>query len=161
MEIETSVFKKSAGQQSSGRHNSLDVRFPKRPEAVLFVDDEILLTQLGTNMLQRLGYRTATCTSGTRALSMFNADPAGYDLLIADLFMPDMSGLDLCSACKNIRSGFPTIISSGQSFLDPSYLKKIERLNIEAILHKPFSYMKLASIVRAVLDKQCKKIQAS
>lgn len=160
MELETFGYKESAAQRSLGCEKSLNVKSPKGSGVILFVDDEILLTQLGADMLERIGYRTKTSTSAAKALALFKNDPAGYDLLIADLYMPEMSGLDLSAACKKIRPDFPTIISSGQSFLDPVHQKKIEALDIDAIIHKPYTFMDLARIVRTVLDKGRKGIQA-
>lgn len=162
MEIETATgFSESTHQQSHGYDSSLNLKFPKGSEVILFVDDEILLTQLGADMLERMGYRIKTCTSGSKALALFKYNPTGYDLLIADLFMPEMSGLVLAAECKIIRPDFPVIISSGQNFLDAGHREKIDSLNIAAILNKPYSFMDLACVVRSVLDKQRHEIPVS
>jgi CheY-like chemotaxis protein len=123
-------------------------------ESILLVDDELLLAQLGTNLLERLGYRTRASTSGTEALALFRSDPTGYDLLISDIFMPDMSGLDLAAACKAIRPDIPSIICSGQSYLDPGIQKKIKNIGVAALLNKPFGLRQMACAVRAVLDRR-------
>lgn len=160
MELETLGYEKSAAQRPSGCEKSLNVQFPKGSGVILFVDDEILLTQLGADMLERMGYRSKTSTVAAKALALFKNNPAAYDLLIADLYMPEMSGVDLSAECKKIKPDFPTIISSGQSFLDPAQQRKIEALDIEAIIHKPYTFIDLARIVRSVLDKRRKGVQA-
>lgn len=162
MEIETATgSSESTHRRSHGYNSGISLKFPKGSEVILFVDDEILLTQLGADMLERMGYRTKTCTNGTKALAFFKCNPNDYDLLIADLFMPEMSGLVLAAECKMIRPDFPVIISSGHSFLDSGHQEKIDSLNIAAILNKPYSFIDLAYVVRSVLGKQSKEIPLS
>jgi PAS domain S-box-containing protein len=89
-------------------------------ERVLLVDDEApLLSALGRS-LSRRGYRVATCKSGQEALAVMQATPEPFDVVLTDLTMPRMTGLELAreirlrwpSARVALLSGFGQSISS-------------------------------------------------
>jgi two-component system cell cycle sensor histidine kinase/response regulator CckA len=61
-------------------------------ERILFVDDEKVLTDMGRQMLERLGYKVVCRTSSIEALEQFKAQPGNFDLVITDMTMPNMTG---------------------------------------------------------------------
>ncbi len=71
-------------------------------ERVLFVDDESMLVRLGKMTLETLGYQATATTSANEALEIFSRDPDGYDLIISDQSMPEMSGAQLA---KGMQTG--------------------------------------------------------
>lgn len=126
---------------------------PKGTERILFVDDERVLAALGEQMLSRLGYTVKSCSSPDDALSLLRIDPMAVDLLISDLSMPEMTGLELAEQGKAIRSGLPVIICSGHGDLSPSDQIKADRLGIQAFVRKPARLQDLAAAIREVLEK--------
>ncbi|MCP3900516.1 MAG: response regulator, partial [Desulfobacteraceae bacterium] len=72
-------------------------------EKILFVDDEGAITDIAENMLNRLGYRVEVCTSSKGALKLFKDNSKEFDLIISDMTMPDMNGLEFSKEIKNIR----------------------------------------------------------
>ena len=61
-------------------------------EKILFVDDESDLVELGSKVLSGLGYQVTPCTDSLKALKIYSAAPASFDLVITDMNMPSMSG---------------------------------------------------------------------
>ena len=72
-----------------------------RPQRVLFVDDEPLIARIGEQFLLRLGYEAVVHTDSIKALACFMDAP--FDLVITDLSMPDLSGLELGARLREIR----------------------------------------------------------
>jgi two-component system cell cycle sensor histidine kinase/response regulator CckA len=65
--------------------------------------------------LERLGYHVAAHSSSIEALEAFTVDPRGFDLLLADMTMPEMTGDQLVQKIMAIRPSIPVIISTGYS----------------------------------------------
>ncbi len=68
---------------------------PLGRERILFVDDEQMLVEMGKKMLEKLGYSVTTRTSSLEALETFQNMPDQFDIVITDLTMPGITGLDL------------------------------------------------------------------
>ena len=64
-------------------------------EHILFVDDEPAIVEMTKTMLERIGYRVTAFTDCYEALKAFTGNPAGFDIVITDQTMPDMTGLAL------------------------------------------------------------------
>src|SRR5687768_2359141 len=81
---------------------------PKQPhgnsQRILYLDDEEPLVFLAGTFLARLGYEVKGCTRPEEALEAFNANPAAFDLLVTDLNMPGISGLDVARECLTLRN---------------------------------------------------------
>ncbi|MBW1798809.1 MAG: PAS domain S-box protein, partial [Deltaproteobacteria bacterium] len=65
---------------------------PSGHERILFIDDEQALVDIGKQMLEHLGYEVITRTSSIEALELFKAEPDGFDMVITDMTMPNMTG---------------------------------------------------------------------
>ena len=61
----------------------------------MLVDDEPAVVDVTREILEMLGYRVVTGTSGAEALDAFRADPGRFDLVITDFTMPRMTGVEL------------------------------------------------------------------
>jgi PAS domain S-box-containing protein len=125
---------------------------PKGTERVLFVDDEVLLVDMGRQMLGRLGYQVETRTSPVEALEAFRANPQKFDLIITDLTMPQFTGLDVAKKIREIRPDIPIILCTG--FSDMANEQKARALGIRAFLLKPVSMKDIADTIRKVLDER-------
>jgi PAS domain S-box-containing protein len=120
-------------------------------ERILFVDDEETLTRLGVEMLKDLGYDAVGTTRPLEALEIFNAQPHGFDLVITDMTMPDLTGDQLTQAIHEHRPDIPVIICTGFSkFLTT---ERISALGIRALLMKPVTVETLSRTMREVLDQ--------
>lgn len=120
-------------------------------ERILFVDDEAALAELTRQRLSGLGYRVEAHTAPMEALAAFEADPAGFDLVVSDLSMPRMSGLVLARRLREIRPQLPIILCTG--FSEQADEAAARAAGVRAFLFKPLLLHELAHAVRRVLDE--------
>ncbi len=123
---------------------------PRGNEHILFVDDEEGLADLAWEMLPSLGYHLIVKNSSREALELFSLDSKAFDLVITDLAMPEMSGLQMAEKMLKIEPELPIIICTGYCAGETE--KKIHALGIRALLMKPLALEKLAKRVRQILD---------
>ena len=79
---------------------------PSGNECILFVDDELPLAKMG-GTLERLGYRVTVRSNSIEALELFRENPNQFDLIIADMAMPNMTGDRLVTELMAIRQDIP------------------------------------------------------
>jgi len=82
---------------------------------ILLVEDEAVVRQLTTRMLERGGYRVLTATNGVEALEVFNRHAEEISLLMLDAVMPNMGGRETYDRISAIRPGLPVLFCSGYS----------------------------------------------
>jgi len=119
-------------------------------ERILLVDDEISITEMGQTMLETLGYKVDTCSSGVKALELFRPDPMQFDLVITDMAMPEMTGEKLTAKLRGLRPDIPVLICTG--FSETMSEKKASELGINGFLLKPILIGELAQKIRQILD---------
>lgn len=127
-----------------------NLTLPTGHEKILFIDDEPQIVKMGYRVLSRLGYTIETCTSSVKALELFQADPGTYDLIISDMTMPKLTGYQLAQQMLETKPDAKIILCTGYS----SKLndQNIKTLGVKALLVKPVTNEKLATIIRKVLD---------
>ena len=86
-------------------------------------------------MLERLGYKVSARTSSIEALEVFRNNPQGFDLIITDMTMPNMTGKDLVKELMAIRKEMPVILCTG--FSDSIDEEKAKQIGISAFVMKP------------------------
>ncbi len=124
---------------------------PGQGQKILVVDDETALTTMQQKLLKRLQYQVLTANHPQEALDLMRANPAQFDLVITDLTMPEMNGLELAAELHTLRPDLPIILASGYSAaLDRATL---HAANISELLEKPISDEKLAEAVHRALTK--------
>jgi len=121
-------------------------------ERVLLVDDESALVMIGTKILQRVGYKVTGFTSAREALAAFTQQPNGFDLVITDLTMPGMTGIDLADALLAVRSDIPILLATG--YIEESIRDQASLLGFREIILKPVSAQLLAEAVHRVIGKK-------
>ncbi len=125
---------------------------PRGAERILWVDDEEPLVKLGRLMLERLGYTVQGLTSSREALEKFRADPDGFDLIITDQTMPDITGAELAAEAMRIRPEIPVILCTGYS--ERVTPDQAAEMGIKAFLLKPVLPTDLAAAIRRVLAEE-------
>jgi len=121
-------------------------------ERILLVDDEVMIVQMMQQMLERLGYHVTAMTESVSALEEFNADAGNFDLVITDMTMPKMTGLQLAEMIKGIRKDIPVILCTG--FSEQVCDEKLERLGIHGYIFKPVTIRQMAGTIRNALKKR-------
>jgi|GEM_PF-980651 len=130
--------------------SELPADLPRGTETILLVDDEPALVEVGRTALESLGYWVCGQTSSLQALQLFQNDPRAFDLVITDLTMPELAGLDFVKEILNLRPNMPIILCTGHS--ERYTLADARRLGICQFLTKPLGVRRLAEVVRQVLD---------
>ena len=126
------------------------IKLPAGHENILFVDDEPDLVLIGSQMLEKLGYRVTTALSGREALDEFRKNPEACDLVITDQTMRGMTGLILAAEILKINPRLPVIICTGFSTYESE--EKARAIGVAHIMSKPLDFKDLALTVRDLLD---------
>ncbi len=119
-------------------------------ETILVVEDEEMIRDLAKLTLQKYGYRVLEAKNGKEALEMYEDSTEPIHLLLTDIVMPYMSGIDLASRLCKTRASMKVILMSG--YTDKSIVQqRIFEHTIE-FLQKPFSPLDLVRKIRVILD---------
>jgi PAS domain S-box-containing protein len=121
-------------------------------ERILLVDDESSLLAVGSKILDRLGYKVTACTSGNEAIEAFRQNPNEFELVITDLTMPGMTGIDLADALLEVREDVPILLATG--YIEESIRDQASLLGFREIILKPLSAQVLAETVKRVVGKK-------
>jgi len=143
------LLPKYEGDQTPTEESIPDKMIPGK-ESVLFVDDEKALVAMAEEGLKRMGYHVHMETDSQVALKVFSENPQAFDLVITDLTMPRMTGIELSRALLEIRPDIPIILYSG--LLGEISPEEIEAVGIRAFLSKPLMLKQLSLAIRQVLD---------
>jgi PAS domain S-box-containing protein len=119
-------------------------------ETILVVDDEPSIVKMTAQMLQRLGYHVEARVNPQEAIEQLQSGSQRIDLVISDMTMPQMTGIQLFEQVKKIQPDIPVIICTGHSdLIDP---EKAQELGVAALAMKPITKHTIAKTIRAVLD---------
>lgn len=122
---------------------------PGSGQHLMLVDDHPGMARVSARLLETLGYRTTVFDDPREALKAFQASPRGFDAVLTDLSMPQMSGEEFTRSLRELRPEVPVIVSSGMaSELDDATR---ERLRISAVLVKPWRLEEAVAALQRVL----------
>ncbi len=125
-------------------------------ETILVVDDEPKIVKLARDYLEKSNYRVVTAENGSLALAAFKQEKP--DLVVLDLNLPGLDGLDVCRAIRRI-SAVPIIMLTAR-VEETDRLIGLE-LGADDYIGKPFSPRELVARVRAVLRRVQGSVQSS
>jgi signal transduction histidine kinase len=123
---------------------------------ILVVDDDHEVLWVTAEALREMGYSVAEADSGRTALTLLSQGDA-CDLMIVDLMMPEISGLQTVRQARRARPDLKVVFASG--YAESSRFEK--ELRDEIVLQKPFKRDVLAEVVQIVLDRPGGRIRAS
>lgn len=119
-------------------------------ERILYVDDEVSVCQFVRQALELLGYEVHAHSHPVEALEKFRHNSYDYDLVVTDLNMPKVNGIDLSRRIQEIAPGMPVILMSGYD--NGVDFPTLAKAGIRRVVTKPVSCRDLAVVVREVLD---------
>jgi len=124
---------------------------------ILLVEDDELVRDMLTQMLQRASHQVLTATNGEEAIEVLKK--AHPDIMITDIIMPKMSGITLISEVKNRHPTMEIIAISGGGRLDPTgYLDLSESLGATASFEKPVDKAALLMAIDLLLHGTKEKV---
>lgn len=127
---------------------------PRGVESIMVVDDERAVARTFEALLAQLGYQVTAFDNSLDALDAFRRGPERFDLVISNVSMPGLSGLELAEALLHIRPGLPVVLQTG-------YLPGSEPLTegqpypaeIKQIFTKPVGIHQYAVEIRRILNE--------
>ena len=118
---------------------------------ILYVDDEPLLTQMFAESLGRKGYLVYTANSGIEALALVQQHSDAIKLVITDVTMPDMDGLDLAARIYSMNPNMPVLLITGMQLNSrPTACPA----NVVGTLMKPITARLVAEQIRKLLSER-------
>ena len=117
---------------------------------MLFRSNEVVL-KAGRDILVSLGYRVLSVGSGESALEEFRAQQDDIDLVLTDVIMPGMSGVQLISEIRKLAPDVRFILSSGY---DRDTLAMEPGFNDEDLIEKPFRVESMSEAIRSRLGNK-------
>ena len=141
-----------ASEEVVAKDISTDEKFVMGSETILLVDDEELVLDSGTQLIEAMGYRVLKAKSGAEAVEVYRKSKDTIDLVLLDVVMPEMGGGETYDKLREIDTGIKVLLSSGYS-LDGE-AGEIMRKGCDGFIQKPFNLEKLSRKLREILDKR-------
>ena len=121
-------------------------------EALLVVEDDAAVREFDVRVLAEMGYRVLDATSPDEAIRMGREYQGSIDLVLADVVLPEMSGVALVDQLRKTRPGIKALFVTG--FDERSAVERGVNLKADAVLMKPYKQEALAFKIRQVLDAE-------
>jgi len=125
-------------------------RLPRGTESILVIDDEVSVCEITRDILSELGYSVCVVHDGKAGIETYRTRQASIDLVLLDVNMPRMGGIEAFEHLKTMNPRLPIIICTGygRGVIEASRLTG----DIHGFMQKPFQLEELAMKVRQVLD---------
>jgi two-component system, cell cycle sensor histidine kinase and response regulator CckA len=125
---------------------------PGGTETLLVVEDEEMLMMSLRMVLVEKGYKVLSAGDGLMALKIYQEKKNEIALVLTDLGLPNITGLEVCQRIKKIKPKERMILATG--FLDPEMKSEFLKAEIRDFLYKPYDLKKVLKVIREVLDKK-------
>lgn len=124
----------------------------KGSETVLLVDDEVMIIDVASQLLEKLGYKVYTAASGKEAIDIYKKQKDDIGIVILDVIMPGMNGGETYDRLKAINSDVNVLLASGYGI--NRQINEILERGCNSFIQKPFNMKQLSRKIREVLDKK-------
>jgi signal transduction histidine kinase len=121
-----------------------------KSQTVLLVDDEEVVLDVGTRMLQRIGLTVLPAGNGQEALRVYTENIDRIDLVILDMVMPDMGGKAVFERLKQLNSEVKVLLATGYSLNDEA--ARIMRNGCDGFIQKPYNMQQLTARIDQILQ---------
>ena len=125
---------------------------PGGTETLLIVEDEDMILLSLQMSLHEKGYNVITAEDGLMAVNVYKKRKKEIALVLTDIGLPKLSGLDECKQIKKINQNARIIVATG--FLDPAAKADLSALGLHCFLHKPYDMPEVLQLVRKTLDEK-------
>ena len=115
-------------------------------ETILVVEDNESTREAVISALEILNYKTIVATNGLEAFAMIQDSTIAIDLVLSDLMMPEMNGLELVKAMRKHDYWLPVVMLSG--YLVEDDLEAMRKLQVVGALNKPPNLAQLSALLR-------------
>ncbi len=119
-------------------------------ETILLVDDEDMIWDVISDMLEELGYEVLLAGNGQEAVEIYCANPGKIDLVLMDMIMPGMNAAQAFPLLKQFDPNVKVLLSSG--YVSEEDAQELLHSGAKGFLRKPYSLADLAQRIRQILD---------
>jgi len=125
----------------------------------LIVDDDESLRQVASLLLEAIGFDVIVAVDGEDAIRQFKTHGDEFALVLMDIHMPRLGGLDAIKLIHAINPSMTVILSSGEWEYSP---ERLSSSNASAFLRKPYTFGELRLTVQGLLPRHnCEQLQPS
>lgn len=117
-------------------------------KTILLVDDEDMIWDVISAMLQDLGYRVILAENGREAVEIYQNNPGKIDLVLLDMIMPKMSGTEAFFLLKKLDAGVKVLLSSG--YVSEDEVQEVLHAGAAGFLRKPYHMADLARKIKEI-----------
>jgi CheY-like chemotaxis protein len=117
-----------------------------KKKTVLFVDDEKLVLEVGSLMLQRLGYSVLTASNGEKAIEILKENKVAF--VILDMLMPGINGFEIYQRLKKIQPKVKIILTSG--YTGDQSEERSKSIGFDGFIQKPFNLKQLSKKIENI-----------
>jgi len=141
-----------ASEKEAVREKTVPAAMLKGTGAILLIDDEKMILDVGRELLEELGYTVLSALSGREALDIFQKNSDKIDLVIMDMIMPGMGGGETFDRLRAINPNIKVLLSSGYSVNGQA--SKILHRGCDGFIQKPFNLNRLAEKIGKIRGKR-------
>ncbi|MEE9466275.1 MAG: response regulator, partial [Candidatus Neomarinimicrobiota bacterium] len=127
-----------------------NAKLPKGSGTILLVDDSKVIRRAGSELLKMLGYEIVTAQDGVEALALFRERSEEFLIVLSDVTMPTMSGIELSHAINKINPDTIVVLFSGYSS-DPVVPELIKQGIVHGYIKKPFDIAEMAFLLHSII----------
>ena len=138
-------------QRPQRKVSQLPTSASAKRETVLVVDDEYQVISLLKRLLNGCGYTVVTAENGKKAIAIYESQQAEIDLVLLDIVMPEMRGLECFRKLKEINPDVKVLINTGYTGDDSATQMLSE--GAKGIIEKPFDCYRLSTTINKVLNQ--------
>ena len=146
-----SLYLPASKRQAMKENRGFD-KFVPGKETVLLVDDEDMILDVGTQILEKMGHKAIKAKSGQEAIEIYEKHKDLIELVILDMIMPGVGGGEAYDRIKAINPEAKVLLSTGYS-INGQATEILER-GCNGFIQKPFRMKELSHKIREVLDKE-------
>ena len=121
-------------------------------KAILLVDDEDIIIDVGKQMLKKLGYAVLSSKNGQEGLEIYRKKKDNIAMVLLDMVMPDMGGGETYDKLRAINPKIKVLLSSGFS-VDGQATEILNR-GCNGFIQKPFNLQELSQKIREIIDAE-------
>jgi two-component system response regulator AtoC len=116
---------------------------------VLLVEDDELVRDAMCRALVRAGYLVQTAATGHDAVAILRTPLSPIDVVLLDIQLPDVSGIDLCARFRELQPNLPVVVCTG--YTDPEENAELIKLGIRGYFAKPIPMEELLATMQEVV----------
>ena len=119
-------------------------------ETLLVVDDEELIIEMSREVLMILGYKVLSAGGGIEALEIYKKNRTRIDMVILDIIMPDLNGMETLDHMRRINPDVKVLIASGYGIR--GHARRMLKRGCSGYIQKPYDIGAFSKKIRAVLE---------